>query len=215
MSPHGISQPAGGAEIYDAPEVASLQRAALVDGVMRFASHAAMIGVALVMPNILQALDKSLSRLDASLDKRARHREVLKTVYYMKANGYLAGDYEHGLQLTAKAKRRLGRTDLRRVAISPVPAWDGIWRIVLYDIPEKHRAGRQEFTRLLRSAGCFQLQKSAWITPFECRDDICTLTAACDIDKYVTYLEVAHLDNAIALLRRFQRKYPMVNFSQN
>jgi len=44
-------------------------------------------------------------------------------------------------------------------------AWDGRWRIVLFDVAERHRSKRIRLTRQLRRAHFGYLQDSAWITP--------------------------------------------------
>lgn len=43
--------------------------------------------------------------------------------------------------------------------------WDGIWRMVLFDIPESHRARRRELRSVLHAHhfGCFQ--QSVWLSP--------------------------------------------------
>jgi phenylacetic acid degradation operon negative regulatory protein len=43
--------------------------------------------------------------------------------------------------------------------------WDGRWRIVLFDVPEKHRSTRVRLERQLRRARFGYLQDSVWITP--------------------------------------------------
>jgi phenylacetic acid degradation operon negative regulatory protein len=43
--------------------------------------------------------------------------------------------------------------------------WDGHWRVVLFDLPEKNRASRIRLWRWLRDHRFGYLQNSAWITP--------------------------------------------------
>lgn len=165
-----------------------------------------------LLPNLLVGLDKPLRSFWRNMDKRERERELQRIIYNLKAQGYLAGEYEHGLQLTAKAHTRLAKIDEETLAITPQDRWDRRWRIVIYDIPEKHKTARNLINLKLRSLGCFQLQKSTWITPFPCRDVIETLCAHYDVDRYVTYFEAVGLDNAAPLLRRFHKKYPDTHF---
>jgi phenylacetic acid degradation operon negative regulatory protein len=44
-------------------------------------------------------------------------------------------------------------------------AWDGRWRLVLFDLPSKQRELRMRWWRHLRTAGFGFLQNSVWITP--------------------------------------------------
>lgn len=43
-------------------------------------------------------------------------------------------------------------------------AWDGKWRMFLFDIPERSRSVRRQLTRSLASMGCGCLQGSVWIS---------------------------------------------------
>ncbi len=45
--------------------------------------------------------------------------------------------------------------------------WDGLWRIVLFDIAEEQRKVRDSIRRKLKSLGFAMFQKSVWITPFD------------------------------------------------
>lgn len=46
--------------------------------------------------------------------------------------------------------------------------WDGKWRVVVWDIPEKRRAARDLLRYKLKWLGFKQLQKSVWITKKNC-----------------------------------------------
>lgn len=44
--------------------------------------------------------------------------------------------------------------------------WDGLWRLVLFDIAEENRVLRNLLRRKLKSLGFIMFQKSVWVTPF-------------------------------------------------
>lgn len=44
-------------------------------------------------------------------------------------------------------------------------AWDGRWRLVLFDVPELQRRSRHELRQYLKSRGFGFLQNSVWVTP--------------------------------------------------
>jgi len=183
----------------------------IVDEVLRYGVGGAAIATGILLPGAIVGLEKPLKKLLSHLDERERQRELRRVIYYMKDKGYLAGEYEHGLRLTEKAKKRIGRIS-EDEGIAPQTAWDGIWRIVLYDIPEGRRNARWALTAKLHQIGCFQLQKSTWITPFPCRDLVLKLTSERDINRYVTYFEANYLENPAPLIARFAKKYPQTKF---
>lgn len=43
--------------------------------------------------------------------------------------------------------------------------WDGLWRMVLFDLPEARSASRTRLRRFLKQRGFGYLQNSVWITP--------------------------------------------------
>ena len=185
----------------------------IIDEILLFGVTGTALAGGLLAPNLLIALDKPLRKFWKHLDQREKERELQRVIYGMKAHGYLAGEYEHGLQLTQKAKDRLLQIEFDSLAVEPQSVWDKQWRIVIYDIPEARKAARNALTEKLRIYGCFQLQKSTWITPFPCRKDIAAIAANYDVDSYVTYFEATNLDNAAPLIKRFQKKYPHTKFS--
>lgn len=186
--------------------------AKLVDEIILFAATSAAIASAVVAPNILIALDKPLKKLYKKLDARERAREAKRIVYNMRLQGYLVGSYEHGLQLTDKARRRLERIELDRLTVEAQRHWDHWWRIVLYDIPEGKKVARNALHDKLRRIGCIQLQRSVWITPFPCREAVEALSSQYEVDAYVTYFEAKQLDNEPAMLQLFRKKYPQTKF---
>ena len=190
----------------------NLKTAKLIDEVIRFGAYASVAAATILAPNILQVLDKGLRKLDKTLDARERDREALRIIEYMKQQGLLAGDYEHGLALTERARKRLEKVELQTLRIQAEPRWDGLWHIVLYDIPEKQKYARDALGNLLLQIGCFQLQKSTWITPFPCETEVQTICAHYDIDQFVSYFEAKQLKNASVLIKRFHKKYPLTHF---
>ena len=50
--------------------------------------------------------------------------------------------------------------------------WDGEWRIVIFDIPEKFKQAREVLRIKLKELGFLELQKSVFILPYECEDEI-------------------------------------------
>ncbi|MFZ1249630.1 MAG: hypothetical protein WAQ24_04915 [Candidatus Saccharimonadales bacterium] len=190
----------------------------IIDEIIRYGVLGAVVTTGLLTPGILQALDKPFGKLIKILDtreyERQARRETQRVIRYMKQQGLLAGNYEHGLQVTEKARKRLARSEFRDRQVRALQQWDGYWRIVLYDVPEDQKSARDALGHQLRRFGCFQLQKSTWITPFPCRDDIVQISTHYGVDSYVTYFEAVNLDNEKVLLARFKKRYPATKFSQ-
>jgi DNA-binding transcriptional regulator PaaX len=184
----------------------------LVDEIILFAAVSSSLAAGVVAPNIFIALDKPLRRLYKHLDENERKRQLQNTLAYMRRQRLLAENFEYGLQLTKKSRKRLLKIELEATHIPPQTIWDKQWRIVLYDIPEEHRTARIGLTAHLRQAGFYQFQQSAWITPFPCVEQVATLAAHYKVDRYISYFDALNLANEQLMIARFQKKYPTVKF---
>lgn len=182
-------------------------RAAIIDGVLKTLAVGGSISVALVIPNVLTALDKPLTRYLNRLDKRAREREIRKTLYYLKEKSFISAvnGYEHGIRITKKGKQRLVKIDLDNLKLNRPKHWDKQWRMVFFDIPEKYKSGRDALTRKLKELGFYQLQRSVLVFPHPCKEEVIAVSTAYGINKYVSYIETGHIDQQNLLKRKFRR----------
>lgn len=185
---------------------------AIVDGILRVTVTSSAIAAGLVIPNLLIGLEKPLEKFWKHLDSRERERELRKTVSYMKSNHLVTGNYEYGLQLTDKGRQRLDSLDFNELSVKTRDKWDKYWRLVIYDIPEKNKVGRNALTAKLNELGFYQLQRSAWLHPFPCRDVIETVTSRYKVAAYVSYVKTFSIDNQDSIVKKFRVKYPRTSF---
>jgi len=81
--------------------------------------------------------------------------------------------------------------------------WDRKWRIVFFDVPEKYRWGRDSLRKKLKELGFFELQKSVFVFPYECEDEIDFIIEYYGIRKYVRYSVMEYIDNELHLKGKF------------
>lgn len=97
--------------------------------------------------------------------------------------------------LTERGRKHALRYKIDDLKINIPIHWDGRWRIVLFDIPEKRKKAREAFRTKLQELGFYQFQKSAWVFPFHCKDEIDFLIEIFEIRPHVQYLEVVSMTN--------------------
>lgn len=73
------------------------------------------------------------------------------------------------IELLEKGKKKVLSYKLEDLCIGQ-EKWDGNWRVVIFDIPEKKKKARDFLRMKLKELGFFTLQKSVLVTPWECRD---------------------------------------------
>ena len=76
------------------------------------------------------------------------------------------------ISLTEKGKRMANWLQIDALKIKRPIKWDGRWRIVIFDIAQMKKFYREAFRGKLKELGFYPLQKSVWIHPFNCKDEI-------------------------------------------
>jgi CRISPR/Cas system-associated endoribonuclease Cas2 len=82
--------------------------------------------------------------------------------------------------------------------------WDKKWRIVIFDIPEKYRKARNAIRGHLDRMGFYKLQKSVFVFPYECEDEIDFIVEYYNIRKFVRLVSVDKIDNELHLKNIFK-----------
>lgn len=108
------------------------------------------------------------------------------------------------LVLTEEGKRRCLTYKINEMEIKRPERWDRKWRVITFDVPERHRKLRDALRHHLRQLGCHELQKSVFVHPFECRDEVEFLVEFYQARPFVRFLVAGEIDNALHLKQKFQ-----------
>jgi len=73
--------------------------------------------------------------------------------------------------------------------------WDGKWRMVAFDIPDKCKKGRNALRYRLRLGGFYELQESLFLYPYDCKKEIDNFVKLFGLEKYVRFALVDFIDN--------------------
>ena len=135
------------------------------------------------------------------------HRDrISRQVFYntlkrLKKHGYLV-EVEQGGERRYRATLK-GKAKILRF-LKKDKKWDGKWRIVIFDIPERKKKMRNFFRQKLGDLGFRQLQKSVWICPYNIADKVEEIIDLCQAKSFVHYLLVEELDNRNVLMNLFK-----------
>ena len=86
------------------------------------------------------------------------------------------------ITLSHLGKNLVRQYKLEEMVIIKPKQWDKKWRVIIYDIPQKQREASNAFRKKISDLGLYQLQKSVWVSPYECLPEIEFLCAIFDID---------------------------------
>ena len=139
-------------------------------------------------------------------DRRGRQR-LYQSVQYLRRRGFVELEYfEDGkikISLTKQGNTVVKKLNIEQMKIPTPDRWDSKWRIVIFDVPNWKSKNRSAFTDRLKHIGFRMIQKSVWGYPFPCHDEIMILRKFYDIEKYVTYLETAMVEDEDHWRQRF------------
>lgn len=81
--------------------------------------------------------------------------------------------------------------------------WDGKWRVVMFDIPEKDRLFRNILRAHLYDLDFKKLQHSVFVSPYPFEKEILDLVTLYSAEKYVRVITATKIDNEAKLKKHF------------
>jgi CRISPR-associated endonuclease Cas2 len=164
------------------------KRADMQKMILHVIAAAGVMSLVLVAPNVVGAMGKLgllPTRRQTDSIRTARSRLIRYGLLKWEGNK---------LRLTEAGKKKLRSLELRDYKITRPKKWDGRWRILIFDIPEKRKSLREKLRRTLVAVGFVRLQDSVWIFPHDCEDLITLLKADFKIGKDMLYMIVDSLE---------------------
>ncbi len=95
--------------------------------------------------------------------------------------------------LNDDGKKRALVYSLDQLELKKERVWDKKWRIVIFDIPEKKKRGREALRLKLKELGFKELQKSIFAFPYKCKDEIDFVVEVFELRQYVRFIETSNL----------------------
>lgn len=126
--------------------------------------------------------------------RKSEKKNIYNAFYRLRKQGCLEfnlRNHQLYISLTEKGKKMAGRFQIDSLKVKKPLRWDRKWRVVIFDIPDRFRVKREAFRGKLKEIGLYQLQKSVWVYPYDCRDEIELLREFFGLDKKQVRLIVA------------------------
>lgn len=148
-----------------------------------------------ILKNIPKELNKiKVKNLNAAIRKLYESRLI---DYQEKESGIVV------LTLTEEGKKKVLSFKIDEIKLKKQSKWDGFWRIVIFDIPEKFKQGRNAFAKKLREIGMHPLQKSVYVYPYDCKDELDFIIEYFNLRPYVRFGLLKEIDNELHLKKIF------------
>jgi len=171
----------------------------LPDLILKILEGVGNLGVALNAPNIVQVFDF------AGRSRQFPRKQFRTALKRLEKRGYIhcQGDRTSwDFRLTKEGREILRHKRMDDISIRP-QKWDGKWRLVIFDIPEKFRSSRDALRGKLNGLGFQYLNLSVWVHPFECRNEINAIIEYYGVGEYVRCAIVESFDGTEEMKKRF------------
>jgi len=142
----------------------------IVKDILSWLAIAGAIYVAASSPYFILSIMKSFKNR-----KKYKKKKIYDTFYMLRRQGCIdirKRNHQIYISLTEKGKKKAGRFQIDSLKIKTPKKWDGKWRLVIFDISQLQKIKREAFRGKLKELGFYPLQKSVWIHPYDCRDEI-------------------------------------------
>lgn len=156
-----------------------------------------LVSAALFAPNIIQ-----ISKLFPQKSTRQKYyiKQSLKNLVDEKII-ILGGEI---IKLSPKGEKLLKIIQFDEIELVSNNKWDKIWRLVSYDIPNKYNNERNYFRKKLKDFGFIQIQKSLWLVPIECKEEIAILAQTIGVSPFVIFMQTDYVPKQDTYLKYFE-----------
>ncbi|MDP4001329.1 MAG: hypothetical protein Q8P83_03750 [bacterium] len=123
--------------------------------------------------------------------------EFHRTVKRLEKKGYIAlTKTEKGwvVKLLKKGKLYASQIEFEKLTLPRPKKWDGKWRLFSFDIPEEFRNARNMMRRKIKALGCYNIQRSLFVYPYDCMKELQQVADHYKVGKYTVFGEVTYID---------------------
>ena len=131
-------------------------------------------------------------------------RRSIKRLYKSKLIDYKEErDGVIKLILSENGKNKILEYNFNDIEIKKPERWDGLWRLVIFDIPEDKKSAREALVFRLKRFDFCPIQKSVFIHPYECKNEKDFVVEMFKLAPYVRFLRVKDIDIELDLKNLF------------
>jgi DNA-binding transcriptional regulator PaaX len=145
-------------------------RSGIVKDILSWLAIAGAVYIAASSPYFAINLMRNLKK-----GKRYEKKKIYDAFYNLQRQGCVEirkRNHQIYIALTEKGRKVAGRFQIDSLKINKPKKWDRKWRLVIFDIAQLQNLKRSAFRGKLKELGFYPLQKSVWVHPYQCKDEI-------------------------------------------
>ena len=155
----------------------------------------------LVLVALRKAGNVSLDILLGNKSKNKDVRKFRKATERLRKRNLIFGERQGKriiFELTDAGRAEADKIKLK-LEMAKRKHWDGKWRIIIFDVPEKLRGKRDLLRKELTEFGFMQLQKSVWAYPYPLSKEFVDLWEDAGILRHCVIIEASRITNNTSL----------------
>lgn len=179
---------------------AIMRRTKLNKAIIAVVGTAGILALGAVAPGVIGALGKM------RLLPQERYR-IKTSLGRMIKKGYVEVEQQGGekrVRLTEKGERFAALMHEGELKPKKQKRWDGKWRIVIYDLKKGTPVLRARVRELIQTFGFKMLQRSVWVSPYDCEDLIFILKQEFRLGDSLLYIIADDIEHDAPLRAHFK-----------
>ena len=173
------------------------------DILLAFVAGGAAIGMVFIF-SALPCLAHIFKLFDAKTS--TEKDRIRQSIRGLERHGYLQVYKKNGneyVKITPLGKQIMIQRSIILTRPKQPEKWDGLWRLVMFDIPEKRRRARNALRFAFQKMGLVQIQKSVFAYPYPCKKEIDFVAGYFKIRKGITYATANTIEGDTLLKKKF------------
>jgi len=165
-----------------------------------------IFAIAAQSPNFWIQLSRNLQRKNKYLRDNCSQADLGRMLSYLKRTQMVVLKEKDGkftVELSEKGKKKIQQITIDDLKSKKPKDWDGLWRVVIFDIPERQKYGRAALRGKIKDLGFYQFQKSVWVFPYDCEKEIELLANFFEIYNFVNFIEAKRINDDEKLKKYF------------
>ncbi|MEM4648283.1 MAG: CRISPR-associated endonuclease Cas2 [Candidatus Aenigmatarchaeota archaeon] len=180
------------------------KRNELMRDILIFLALGGVITAAFLFPNLPSGLYPFLKKISKKFNTTPKN--FIYSIEKLKKRKLIRitkkGE-EHFITINDEGKKYILKYSLSLLKLPKYKEWDGYWRIVIFDIPNKKEIFRKLFSKWLKNLGLYRLQKSVYVYPFDIKKEIDFLSAVLGVYENIIYIKAKVIEGEEFLKYKF------------
>jgi DNA-binding transcriptional regulator PaaX len=174
-----------------------IRRTKINSTVVRVLAVSGKMAIELLTPGVLEAMEDI-----GVVNRHQKKQNVEKSLSRLIRRGYVVVEGNLA-RLTQKGEKFAALLGEGKLAPRKPKRWDGKWRLLVFDIPERRKKSREQIRITLTQLGFRRLQDSVWVYPYDCEDLITLLKIDLKIGKDILYIIADEIEYDLPLRSHF------------